>query len=167
MLLLLAFGLTGCFAEKAELDKQNIRIAQLEKQLTDLSGSITNLNEWLGDHKYQAVDPKLSATIKDVEFANPDKKYGTPSASFTLNFKQNNAELPLESYGINFTMELLNGSGNTVHEFYVSADIENGVGAKAVVEKFYSLDYIDKTFSIRIKDYYWYPEVAFILSDTM
>ena len=103
LLSLMMLSLGGCFVSDEKYQ-------ETVTELNHVKSVLTELRENLGAFQYMANDPKISFSIKDVEFMSPDGTYGSPSVKFRASLKQTNANFPLTNYSILITLSVLDES---------------------------------------------------------
>ena len=148
--------LGGCFVS----DK---KYQETVAELIQVKNSLEELRENLGSFQYLANDPKISFSIKDVEFqSHLDSIYGSSSVKFKASLKQTNADFPLTNYSISIMLSVLDKNNNEVKEVHVVSEITNGVLALAEEETLYGLKRVNfDGYKLVAKEYRWSPVYKF------
>ena len=117
LLFFVMLSLGGCFVSDNKFQETVTELVQVKKSLEEL-------RENIGYFQYLANDPKISFTIKDVEFQPPEKLYGSSSVKFKASLKQTNTDFPLKNYNISIMFSVLD-ENNNVLQIVENGDIIN------------------------------------------
>lgn len=135
---------TGCIAQKSDVD-------ELKNQIADLRQS-------LGDYQYLALNPMLEISVIDFKFKPPKDSYSGIQLSFNSSVKQTNPHFLPQDYRVDIEFSILNDNNNEVGSIHLSSQVKNGVLALAEDKEVYGVKAIDISgFKVVPKQYYWYP----------
>lgn len=164
LLFILGVLLQGCSAPQEETGEVSAEIERLHSQIAELQDSVNSLRRNLGAYQYHGVDPRLSISLSNVQFVVSRVSRDYPEVSFTAEIRQNNPDFPLQRYGINFMLSVLDDEGIEVDTVFINQTLESDSMSVDLEQVLYNIFY-DPEGSYRLvpKEYYWFPDVTYSL----
>ncbi len=164
LLLIPGVLLLGCSGQQEEAGEVTAEIERLNSQIAELQGTVNSLRQNLGAYQYHGVDPQLSISVSDVVFEVSRVSRDYPEVSFTAEIRQNNPEFPLQHYGVNFLLSVLDDEGNELDTVFINQTLESDAMSVDVEQVLYTIFYDPEvTYRLVPKEYYWFPDVTYSL----